>query len=244
MYNKPYSFRPAIAMIELIFALIVMAIVMMSAPLFLSTASNSGYVAIQQEGISEAATQISIMMDYAWDENDTNESHAPVLNVSNGDTELDGGSTGILKRRAGTPIFSSRLYVSYDGSEFNASTIGYDAGETVLSDIDDIDDFNGTSTSLILSSIATTKDYIEKGGNINISRIVSYMNDNAANYRSGGTGGTLSYTPDFNISTPTTNIKHLQVTLTSSSNVNELNKTIILHAFSSNIGTYKLEERE
>ena len=245
MKEKLYTFRPAVAMIELIFALVVMGIVMMSAPQLISTAGKSSYVAIQQEGINEAATQMSIMMDYAWDENDTNASHATVLNVSNGDPELDGtkfSPGGLKKRRAGTPELSYRLYKSYDGTEYNASAIGFDVGELTEDDIDDIDDFNGTSVNL--SGVTTAKDYIEKGVNINISRTVSYMSDNALKYATGGVvGGTLSYTPNFNNATPTTNIKRLQVTLTSTSGVNELVKTITLHAFSCNIGTYKLKEK-
>jgi len=240
MKQKLHSFRPAIAMIELIFAIVVMGIVMMSAPQLLSTAADSSYVAIQQEGINEAATQMSIMMDYAWDENDANASHTTVLNVSNGDNALD-GVVGPKKRRAGTPILSHRLYKSYDGSEFNASAIGFDAGEA-LATIDDIDDFNGTGVTLALNGAATTKDYIEKGANINIARTVEYMSDNAANYVTGG-GGILSYTPTFTTTPPTTNIKRLQVTLTSTSNVAELSKTITLHAFSCNIGSYKLKEQ-
>lgn len=229
--------RPAIAMIELIFAIVVMGIVMMSAPMLLSTANQSGYTAIQQESISEAATQMSIMMDYPWDENDTNGSHATVLNVTSGDAALAGNTTtgGLRKRRAGTPMLSHRLYISYDGSEFNASTIGLDGTET----IDDIDDFNGTTVNLN-EVVASTKDYIDV--NISIDRNVSYMSDAAVNYSTGG-GGTLSYTPDFNTTAPTTNIKRLQVTLTSTSGVTELSKTITLHAFSCNIGNYKLEER-
>lgn len=242
MKEKLHTLRPAVAMIELIFALVVMGIVMMSAPQLISTAGKSGYVAIQQEGINEAATQMSIMMDYAWDENDTNGSHTTVLNVSNGDSELNGttfSAGGLKKRRAGTPELSYRLYKSYDGKEFNASAIGLDAGEGVGSE-DDIDDFNGTSVNL--SGAATTKDYIEKGGSIKIARTVNYMDDNATNYNTGG-GGTLTYTPSFTNASPTTNIKRLQVTLTSASNVAELRKTITLHAFSCNIGTYKLKEK-
>jgi len=239
--KQPLLFlRPAVAMIELIFAIVVMGIVMLSVPQLLSTASNSGYVAIQQEGINEASTQMSIMMDYPWDENDTNGSHTTVLNVTNGDNELDGTVTP-QKRRAGTPILSHRLYKSFDGSEFSASVIGLDGNETI-DDIDDIDDFNNTSVNLQLNGATTTKDYIEKGTKINIARTVTYMDDNATNYSTGG-GGTLNFNPKFTTATPSTNIKRLQVTLTSTSAANELSKTITLHAFSCNIGTYKLKEK-
>jgi len=234
------KYRPAIAMIELIFAIVVMGIVMLSAPMLLTTTSQSGYTAIQQEGINEASTQMIIMMDYPWDENDTNSSYPPVLNVSNGDSEL----AGILpspKRRVGTPSFSNRIFISFDGSEFNASTIGLDTGETITT-LDDIDDFNGTSINL-KEEEASVKDYIEKQNQITISRTVTYMSDTATNYANAGGTGTLTFTPTFTTSTSTTNIKRLQTTLTSTSGVSELSKTITLHAFACNIGTQKLEER-
>ena len=233
--------RPAIAMIELIFAIVIMGIVMMSAPMLISTASNSGYVAIQQEGINEAATQMSIMMDYPWDENNTVDINSTVLNVSNGAAALN-GTLAVPKRRAGTPLNSNRVYLNDAGiDDTNASAIGLDGVETIAS-IDDIDDFNGTTVNLNEIN-ASTADYIEKDVDINITRTVTYMNDGATNYSTGGGGGTLSYTPDFNTTTSTTNIKRLQVTLTSTSRVDELKKTITLHAFSCNIGSYKLEER-
>jgi len=142
---------------------------------------------------------MSIMMDYPWDENNTNGSYdATVLNVINGDDELDGildvPLDGLRKRRAGTPRLSSRLYISYNGSEFNASTIGFDIGEVVIADIDDIDDFNGTTVNLNEIN-ASTADYIEKDVDINITRTVTYMNDGATNYSTGGGEEELSRIP-------------------------------------------------
>ena len=240
--------RPAIAMIELIFAIVVMGIVMMSAPQLLSTASKSGYVAIQQEGINEAATQVNMILDYAWDENDTNASLGTVLFVTNGDAELNAtlNPNGSLARRAGTPPESERIFKGTGNLAFNASIIsnsdnGDDPGEDVNNSIDrdDIDDFNGTSVNLVLDDATGASDYIEKGAQINIARTVSYMDDNAS-YNSPA-GGTLNFNP-FNNKAGTTNIKHIQVTLTSTSRVAELAKTITLHAFSCNIGTYELKE--
>jgi len=237
--------RPAIAMIELIFAIVVMGIVMMSAPQLLSTASKSGYVAIQQEGINEAATQVNMILDYPWDENNTN----TVLVVDNGDANLSATDiTDSDARRAGTSPFSTRLFVSTAGIQagvFNASAVlGNDIGENNTSlDRDDIDDFNGTSVNLVLDDATGASDYIEKGAQINIARTVNYMQDNAS-YNSpadSGTPGRLDFNPFIN-KAGTTNIKHIQVTLTSTSGVAELAKTITLHAFSCNIGTYELKE--
>jgi len=241
-YLKPQ--RPAIAMIELIFAIMVMGIVMTSVPQLLSVANNSSYAAIQQEGINEAATQANIMLGYEWDENNIIEGHDTVLKT-NGDAGLNGTLT-LPKRRAGTPAISHRLFISYDGKEFNATAIGYDVNETNITHIDDIDDFNGTGTILALDGgTATDKDYIEKG-TVRLSRAVTYISDTqtgTGTYANGGTG-ILTFTPNFASVLNSTNIKGITVTLTSTSTASELNtKQITLYAFSCNIGSYALEEK-
>lgn len=243
MHLKLRRYRPAIAMIELIFAIMIMGIVMMSVPQLLTTMNTSGYVAIQQEGINEAATQANIMLGYEWDENNTVDGHGTILNT-NGVAELNGIPATPPKRRAGTPALSRRLFISYDGKEFNATAIGLNTGETIAT-VDDIDDFNGTSTNLALDGAATTKDYIEKA-TVVLSRAVAYISDaetGAGNYANGG-GGTLSFQPNFASVANTTNIKSVTVTLTSTSAETELNtKQISFYAFSCNIGSYELEEK-
>jgi hypothetical protein len=236
-----YNLRPAIAMIELIFAIMVMGIVMMSVPQLLTTATDSSYVAIQQEGISEAATQVNIVMGYEWDENNTIDGHTTVLNT-NGNAGLR-GTLALPKRRAGTPIQSQRLFISYDASEFNATPVallGADGG-----DLDDMDDFSGATSLLEVEAAANNSDYLEKQAAINIATTVTYMSDAVAagTYTDPSADNSLNFTPTFATLANTSNIKRIQVTLTSTSGVNELNKTIVLHAFSSNIGSYALEER-
>ena len=246
MVIKPHLlFRPAVAMIELIFAIVVMGIVMMSAPQLISTATQSGYVAIQQEGINEAATQMNIILGYPWDENNTNEDYAPtVLNVTNGDGNLNGIDDGVShKRRAGTPDISKRLYIRGDNLELSASVIGADGG-----DLDDMDDFNNTTVTLRQIQDAGASDYLQKGATITLTRTVNYMSDTAAGgtYSDPGADNTILFSPNFTNIVSTTNIKHIQVTLASNgaNNVAELNSsTITLHAFSCNIGSYELEER-
>ena len=230
--------RPAIAMLELIFAIVIMAIILMSAPMLISTAAKSGYVAIQQEAINEAASQVNMIMGYHWDENDVNEMYIdPILQVSNGDTDLDeDGTTG---RRLGTPQESYRSFVRSDGVDDLAAdtTLSMETNET---EEDDMDDFSGITVNLILVPEATLDaDYIETT-TIDINRTVSYSDD-TANYNSSN----FTYDP-FNApaSGPTTNIKSITVTLTSSSGLDELDKEITLRAFTCNIGGYKLEEKD
>ena len=228
--------HPAIAMIELIFAIVIMGIVMMSAPMLISTASKSGYVAIQQESINEAASQVNIILGYQWDENNTYEGYDPIVLTTDSTVSglIENGTTGL---RSGTPKESYRKFFSSTGQRGSASTIGAE-------DLNDMDDFDGTDVNLTQAQAGGIADYIETD-TINIRRTVKYMSDDengAGTYTNGG-GGTLTFSPTFTDLNTSTNIKRIQVTLTSSSTAEELEKTITLHAFSCNIGSFALEER-
>jgi hypothetical protein len=235
-------------MVELIFALIIMGIVLISAPMLIRTAIKSGYVAIQQEGINEAAARISIIMGYHWDESDADESYIdPVLTVSAGDSNLsDYNSTG---RRFGTPKESYRKFIREDGTKNILATapaaLGLEGGESKNNE-NDIDDFNGNSITLheVASSTSDNTDSIQ------IDTTVSYLSD-ALTTTSGDTyikpvGQNIRYDANFSAAAPggSSNIKQITITLTSTTGVSELNKTNVLHAFSCNIGGYKLEEKD
>jgi hypothetical protein len=242
MILKTKIMRPAIAMIELIFAIVIMGIILMSAPQLISTAAKSGYVAIQQEGINEAASQVNMIMGYHWDENDADERYIdPILAVSaSGDTDLNEEVN--TSRRLGTPDESYRSFVRSDGVDLAASTPGsFGTADLNETEEDDMDDFANSNTSLAFISETTYEtnvaNYLET--NINIARDVVYSND-AANYNQSS----ITFDPSFTDAGVTTNIKSIIVTLTSNSGVDELEKKIILRGFSCNIGGYKLEERE
>jgi hypothetical protein len=223
-----YLKRPAIAMIELIFAIVIMGIVLMSAPMLISTAVQSTSVALQQEGINEATSRINMILTYPWDQNDINDSCIPpVLHVTAGDSELDEvANTG---RRVGVPLGTNSHTFRCGDKKFNASTIATDG-------LDDMDDFAGTTSLVEESSGSGGVDYIERT-TINIATIISYSSDSAS-YNSSS----ISYVPGTGSST--TNIKKINVTLTSTSGISELNKTITLNAFSCNIGGYEYASRE
>lgn len=230
MYIK--ALRPAIAMIELIFAIVIMGIVMMSAPMLISTATQSTYVALQQEGINEAASRVNMIMGYAWDENNTGDMYIPpILHVSSGAASLN--VNGNTARRIGTPMTSQRTFILSDAnsSDLNASALRSDGGDT-----DDIDDFIGDISLTLIE--AATVDYTETT-TVNINTAVAYVSDSVTG---GYSQSTITYTP-FGAGSATTNVKSITVTLTSTTNLDELEKTIVLRAFSSNIGGYELKER-
>jgi len=216
-------------MIELIFAIVIMGIVMMSAPMLVSTAAKSTSVALQQEGINEAVSRVSMILTYEWDESDTNISCVPpVLHVLNGDSALDIDTNAT--RRIGVPVGSNSRTFKCGADEMNASAIGSGGG-----DGDDIDDF--ANTTLVEDTTGSGgQDYIEQT-TVSIATTISYFSDSAS-YGSSS----FAYTPT--ASGGITNIKGVVVTLTSTSDVAELNKTITLNAFSCNIGGYEFESRE
>lgn len=239
------TLRPAIAMIELIFALVIMGIVLMSAPQLISTASKSGYVAIQQEAINEAASQVNMMMGYHWDENDTNEDYIPpILVVSGGAVDLnESGSTG---RRRGTPKESDRAFIRIDGTDDINASLSTAFGDAADGDVekDDLDDFDGTTTDLVLIPEATLNADNVETTTIDINRSVVYSTDTLTPSTDSYNQSTITYDPFTSSGGTATNIKSITVTLTSSSGVDELDKEIILRAFSCNIGGYTLEEKD
>jgi hypothetical protein len=233
------AMRPAISMIELIFAIIVMAVVMMSAPRLMQTASESAIVSIQQEAIHQAATKAGMVLSYPWDENTVNPdnaaSYAPkVLTIPGAlgalsEVNTPGGlPSGYM---AGTPAGSSRTFLRDDGTRIGPSApLGSEAG-----DLDDLDDFNGRAAPLVVAGTQGTVnvDYIDV--NARIATTVAYISD-AAPY----TGPTLNFTANFAASLAPTNLKSVVVNVTAGAAAQGvLGTNITLRAFSANIGSIK-----
>ena len=255
-----YTTRRAIAMIELIFAIVILGIVMMSAPMLISQASSGSITSLQQEAISAASSELGMILTRQWDEQDTNESlRAPSLVVNNGHGDLnesvdsDGNLTG---RRVGTPLLSARTFltaikldpatmpmVNADGRLIATPATSF----TVEGDEDDVDDFDGKTITLAPESAAQatdaqTGDYADT--TLQLAIAVNYLPDSP----NGGTitnyqNTSLTYSSPFGATvTGTTNIKHVSIRATSAGNDTTLHTDIRLHAFTCNIGSYKLKE--
>jgi len=232
--NQTNDLRPAIAMIELIFAIVIMGIVMMSAPMLISTAGNSTSVVLQQEGINQAVSRITMILSYPWDEANTNDSCIPpALGVTTNATVIALGpinTTTDPSRRVGVPLASNSRKFNSCGADLNASALGADSG-----DLDDIDDFDGTSSPLASIQNAGGR-YIGKDS-ATIATTISYGSD-TADY----SGTTITFVPG--TGTATSNIKNIDVTVSTFSSDADLNSSIIMHAFSCNIGGIAYERRQ
>jgi hypothetical protein len=238
---KKIIMRPAVAMIELIFALTVMGIVMLSIPNLLGMAMGSSYTSLQQEAIATASADISLLLSREWDEEDTfTEDGEPILPVSNsGDGDLkvrSGGETRVKKTIGGEDPLDATI----------PANLGKDGATADPNGDDDIDDISTTPTTLKQATGDSKSGSIDQ--TISIATTVTYISDSESGGGQEWDGSTtIDYNYPFNptaITTGSTNIKHISTHLTSNTGMNELNKDITLFAFSCNIGGFKRERRE
>ncbi|WP_289412568.1 type II secretion system protein [Sulfurovum zhangzhouensis] len=238
--------RKAIAMIELIFAIVILGIVLMSAPMLISTATQSSYVSLQQEGIASASAEIGMILTHQWDEGDTDNTRTASVLVTNGNADLNQEINGTIPtgRRAGTPSSSSRRFTDSLGGAIDATSpanLGSEGG-----DMDDIDDFITAATAALQdveSTSTLTGDILDK--DITVAVNVRYLNDNPGGSSYAGSSNTLTYNLPFangNAALGSSNIKQVQVRIENASTEEALQKDIVLNAFSCNIGTYQLNQ--
>jgi len=219
--------RKGFTIIELIVAIVVIGIALMSVPLLLSQASKSDEFSLNQEAILAGSTKIGDILTYPWDDklvSETNVKH--ILDVTNGDSELDRYPDNNHTRRKGN--FKTNFRRKFDANTTYASTTLGRIGDTNTTAYNDIDDFNGNSEII---NGGGTGDYLM---DLNLTTKVFYISDDA-NYSSSPT---LNF-GDLNTSlaTPTTNLKMIEVKVANKAN----HQTITtLRAFSANIGSYEL----
>ncbi|ATB69259.1 hypothetical protein SJPD1_1147 [Sulfurospirillum diekertiae] len=214
--------RSAMSMIELVFAIVIMGIVVMSLPLVLLQTQRGNALALEQEVILATKTRLAFILSHEWDINsyDGDASTSRVLDTTasaNADNAFDTTTT----RRAGHIEADERRRLRDDkltptlksGADWNATTPM------------DIDDFDGKTSSV--SVTAADMDYIYS---ISLTSKIDYIGDAL---QSGAYASSSSITFTFNpTSTQTnpTNIKMISVT-SSGSDAN-----VTLRAFASNIG--------
>ena len=212
--------RKAASMIELIIAIVVMGIAVMTLPILLLKTQNNNAYTLQQEIILAARTKMGDTLTYRWDEHSLINDKIFVLKAD-GDNELNATAISENIRRIGHTKGNKRRRFSTDlNSSTPVANLGPDSG-----DLDDIDDFNSiTPVQLQISSQSTSLDY--HFTDFNLTTSVVYVNDNA-NYNNQD----MSFTFNTNASTHTTNIKMLTLKVVGSNNT-----PFTVRSYSCNIG--------
>jgi len=219
--------RKGFTFIELVVAIVVIGIAMMSIPLMLSQATRSNEFSINQEVILASSTKIGNILSFPWDDKLVGiVSAKPILDVTKGDSELNRFPNQSSTRRIGN--FKANYRRKFDSNITYASSVLGQTNDNNASAFNDMDDFNGTTTQI---SSGGNGDYI-KG--FTLTTTVNYISDKAI-YSS-------SPTLNFDLNTTsitdnnTTNIKMVEVKATDANG----NTITTLRAFSTNIGSYEL----
>lgn len=223
--------RKATSMIELVFAIVIMGIAVMSLPLVLTQVQNNNSFALRQEVILSIKTKLSYILAYQWDQNsyDALADIERVLTIpSSSDTDVDFNTSTI--RRKGHIIADGRRRLFDD---LNASTTKANFKNDIVND--DIDDFDGNSETKTIIATALD-DFIF---NLELNSTVNYIQDTlvAGDYATSSTIN-FAFNPN-NTTTNRTNIKMITVKATA----NGIDNPISMYAFSSNIGQSKIAKR-
>jgi len=222
-------------MIELIFAIVVMGIALLSAPMMLETASKSNNVAFEQESIAIVAAQVSSILTYAWDEQNTQAvgSRDQTLTVSaSGDNELDGNNTHPNARRTRSANAATAL------TNFGMNKEDESTGSVIHFEVipDDADDFANTDSNLTLAKAgdqtSTQGDIMDTS--ILLRTTVHYLDD-TANYTACQSSCAFSKLNEAAWNAQGDS-RHIKLITTELSSTNVKDKKIKLRAFMCNIG--------
>jgi type II secretory pathway pseudopilin PulG len=249
--SKTISHKRGIAMVELIFSLVIMGIVLLSAPMLIQQSINSGNIALQQEAIVAAASQTSVVLSMHWDENNnSNSAVSPMLDIDRAPFDFDETTTPLglkdgVAGRISTSTAGTTLPPTLPADFGIDPTADENTTELDFTDFDDVDDYDNSNFSLTVFNSETTTadvgDYIDV--NITMATAINYAEDRVSSVVPTNTiplnGSTLNLNNNINKNALTTpsNIKFIRVNLTSNSGIKELEKNITFEAFSCNIGT-------
>lgn len=223
--------KKAFSLIELIVAIVIIGLAISTFPMFIYQSNENNLLALQQEAIMNAKTQMLKILAYDWDKNSyyfLDQKHY-ILETTNGDEELKNahGLTGLSGRRG---LKSATL-----SSEISASPIHFFPTQR------GIEDFDGLSVKLRASIDAKQFDYLFQ--NITIKSSINYVNDaSLSGYDGVNSGGEniLRYnfsTTNTLLKTQTSNIKLISVQ--SLIKIDDKIQKITFHAYACNIGESK-----
>lgn len=201
-------------MLELVVAIVVMGIAVMTLPLILERVQANNAFAMQQEAILAAKTKIGDVITFPWDKNSIQGSLFRVLDTNSVNYRRVANTTrriGHVNQKKRRKLFNV---------ETNASTIN----NATVANRDGIEDFNAETVSLNIlnaanAEFAGTLDY---RFDLNMTTTVRYIPD---------TPNTPFTFVSNGVTNPTTNIKMIEVTLQGQ----DLS-TFRLRAYSANIG--------
>ncbi len=234
--------RKGIGLIELVLAIVVIAISVMTVPMMLQQGTKSDTFSMMQEAILAARTKMGNVLSYQWDEYsmESNNTYGRLraLDVANGDPALDRNATYYPERRIGHVYGNLRRKMKPGTAPNLFPKPGADANIT------DLNDFDNLSTQIVWQGASTASDrydYLDK--NLTLSTKVYYISDTpSAGTDYNSTTVTFVFNPAMkqNINGAySTNIKMVELNVTTQSY-----PAFMFRVFSCNLGETGLLERD
>lgn len=223
--------RKATSMIELVFAIVVMGIAMMSLPLILTQVQNSNTFTLRQEAILSIKTKLTYVLAYQWDTNtlDATANIERALDIpSSSDTDANFDRNTTLRRVGHLSQDARRRFWNNQVDATTTASFG------TVNTPQDIDDFNGDSETKSVAPSALD-DFIF---NLELNTSVAYIVDKPSS-GSYAASPSINFIFDTNTTTNRTNIKMIRVM----GNANGMDAPIYMYTFSSNIGESKVAKR-
>ncbi len=161
--------RRGLSLIELIFTIVIIAIVFTVIPKVILSLNKSDKFAIRQDALFNGISLVQMISKLPWDENNT--ANIDILHVASGNFKCDENST----RRVGGFIGSRNCE-----DNLSASTISSD-GVTDYNDFNDIDDFNNTDINASYYGLHVGVKYIDDNISYSGQKAVFILNDSPKN---------------------------------------------------------------
>ena len=235
--------RKGISLIELVLAIVVIAISVMSVPMMLQQGIKSDTFSMMQEAILAARTKMGNILSYQWDDNsrESNNTNGRLraLDVTNGDHALDRNGTYYPERRIGHVYGDLRRKMKAASSPNLFPKPGADANIT------DLNDFDNLVAQITWSGVNTASDrydYLDK--ELNLTTKVYFVSDQLVT-GSDYNDTTLTFVFDpsgkrsITDATYSTNIKMIELNVTSKSY-----PAFLFRTFSCNLGETNLQEKD
>ncbi len=230
--------RRGFSLIELVFAIVIIAITLITIPTLLGESVKSNAYTLVQESLLAARTKLGNILSYPWDQNSPEYDNGSlkgsyILDVINGDDELDcitNGSGSRLNRRRGEPDHDRKRHFA-PNQLLATFAVDFDPNSNEPDDIDDFD--NQTSSITIISDNGldtNDTDYISD--NLLMKSDIYYVND-SVNYSDSNITFSFDTTHKTKNANQSTNIKMVVLTVHS----DFMDQNFTLRSFSCNIGS-------
>ena len=225
--------KKGFSLIEIVLAIVIIAISMMSVPMILTQTSKSNEFSIIQESILASSTKMINILSYYWDKNsyDKENKILRTLDVTNGDSELD--------RIVATPSINDNnlrighLYYDKRRRFFDFILVGKTYPDTSInvSNQESINDFHDKT-----ATIGGSGAYDYKDSKIALTSKIYYIPDNTDYSKTD-----IHFTFTTPTSTPITNNKSTNIKMIVVDTVSPLlGRHLVLRSFESNVGQSKL----